>query len=247
MRYSCVIFDLDGTIYFGRKLANKANDVIHLVRKLYKNVFFVTNNSAKKREEIWHKLLNMGIDAELGEVINSGYAIAKYLNENKYQEVYCIGTQSLKSEIESFKIKTDSKTPEAIVVGYNKDFSLNDLNEVLNLDLKNYKLIIANQERTYPGENGVIMPGAGPIVKAVEYALNKKTDIIIGKPNPIMVKLITSNLHIKPEDICVVGDSYESDIKMAQSYGADSILISEKSNAECKTIKQLSNLLEVFK
>lgn len=248
MKCKCIIFDLDGTIYFGNKLADKANDVIKLARKLYKNVFFVTNNSAKTRCEIWQKLVALGIDVLENEVITSSYAIAKYLKENNYTNIVCIGTDSLKQQINEFGVNISDNLAQAVVIGYNKGFKLSDIDFLKNINLAdNYKIIVANRERSYPSDNAYILPGAGPIVSAVECLLNKQTDVVIGKPSPTMLEIMVSGLNLLPQEICVVGDSFESDIKMAMAYGSQSILISDKENDECKTIKKLEELLEIMK
>lgn len=247
MKHRCYIFDLDGTIYFGDALADNANAVILRARQNSDAIFFVTNNSAKSRKEIYEKLLKMGIDVKLEEVITSSYAIAKYLATNKLQNVYCIGTHSLKDELKNNSIELSLDNIENIVVGYNKDFKLDDLTELLNLNVsKSVKLIVANKERTYPSKDNQILAGAGPIVSAVEYALNKTTDVIIGKPNRIMLEIILKGFNFKPKEVCVIGDSLDSDIKMAQLYGADSILITDKSYDDIRTIKKLEELLEII-
>uniref|UniRef100_UPI0039B854EB HAD-IIA family hydrolase n=1 Tax=Candidatus Ruminimicrobium bovinum TaxID=3242779 RepID=UPI0039B854EB len=246
-KYKCIIFDLDGTIYFGNELAPRANDVITKLRNKFDTVFFMTNNSAKTREQIHAKLVSMGIDVKIDEVITSSYAIAKYLKYNNFTDVYCIGTEYLKEEIELQNINTKSKKPQAIVVGYNSNFKLDDLNELLNINLEKYKLIIANRERCYPKEKGYIVPGAGPIVSAVENLLNKNVDIVIGKPSIEMLKMAVLNLNILPNEICVIGDSFESDIEMAKKYGADGILITKDKKYNCKCIEKLADLLDIIK
>ena len=246
MKYKCIIFDLDGTIYFGNELAEKANDVILLARIIAEKIFFVTNNSAKTRKQILDKLISLNLDVQLEEVITSSYAISQYLKYNKFNEVYCIGTNDLKKQLEENNIITNSKTPSAIVVGYNKDFKLSDLEELANINAQDCKLVVANKERIYPRENNYIMPGAGPIVNAIEALLDKKTDIIIGKPNIEMLKYALKDYNFNPKDILIVGDSYDSDIKMAQAYGADCILITKEKRNDCQCIEKLADLLEIL-
>ena len=247
MAYKCIVFDLDGTIYFGSQPAFMAGEIIQKARNNARYVFFITNNSAKTRQQIFEKLSSMQLDVKYEQIINSGYAVAKFLHDNNYKKVYSIAAQPLKEEILSFGIEPVSKTPQAVVVGYMPDFKLTDLTELLNIEKpEDYKLIIANKERFYPGDNGILMPGAGPVVSAVENVLNKTTDFIIGKPNPLMLKTITSGLDIKPEEICVVGDSYESDIKMAKAYGADSFFITQKPVEGTRCIGRLAELAELL-
>jgi len=246
VKYSCIVFDLDGTIYFGNKLANKANQVIQKARTLSKKTFFITNNSAKTRKQVLQKLENMGIDIKLEELVTSSYAVALYLKANNYYNVYCIGTKSFKDEIEQFNINTSADNPQAVVVGYNPNFKLDDLNELANINLSNYKLIAANKERIYPKENGYLVPGAGAIISAVENLLNRKTDVIVGKPNVGILKAALSGFDFKPKEICVVGDSYDSDIKMAENFGANGILISDEYKPDCLCISKLADLLEIW-
>ena len=242
----CIIFDLDGTIYFGTQLANQANEVISWARSVCSYVFFITNNSAKTRQQIFDKLVNMGIDVKLDEVITSSYVIAKYLQENQYRKVYCIGTTDLKDEIRLLGINPMSTSPQAIVVGYDPNFKLSDLNQMANMNLQNYRLIVANKDRSYPINDGYVVPGAGPIVSAVKTLLNKQEDVVIGKPNPAMLDIMLKDLHISPQNIYVVGDNYNSDIKMAQAYGANGVLITASPKTDCPCIRKLSELLGIL-
>lgn len=247
MDKKAIVFDLDGTIYFGEDLAENAKEILQFCYEKFEYVFFITNNSAKTREEIYQKLLKMGLKIDINQLITCGFTIAKYLNKNNYKEVFSIGTASLKSEIESQGITSNSDNPQAIIVGYNRDFCLEDLKPIVKYKDTDCKLIIANKEHSYPVDNKEILPGAGQIVVSVEYTLNKSFDICIGKPNPMMLEMMLENLSIKPEDVLVVGDSYESDIKMAQTYGAEGVLISDEQKTDCICIKELSELLEVIK
>ena len=245
--YKCIIFDLDGTIYFGNNLADKANEVIKKSRSISDYIFFVTNNSAKTRQEIYERLVEMGIDVELNEVITSSYAIGKYLKDNNIKSVYCIGTESLANEIKNNGIDINNDFVETVVVGYNKDFKLDDLTELLNSNISTkVSLIVANKERAYPTKNKMILGAAGPIVSAVECVLNKQTDKIIGKPNKIMLDIVLKDLGLDPKEVCVIGDSLESDVKMAQNYGADYIWITDSQTKEHRTIKKLEELLEIL-
>lgn len=248
MKSSCFVFDLDGTIYFGNTLAPKANEVIQCVRNKCAHLFFVTNNSAKTHRQLYEKLLRLGIDIRESELINSGYTIGKYLKKHNYQRVLCIGTADLKQEIAKLGIDPRADKPEAVIVGYNKEFRLDDLIPLIALKDKNCELIIANTEHSYPAADGVRLPGAGPIVAAVEMMLNKKFDTCIGKPNPMMLEVILDGLNVSAESVYVVGDSYLSDVQLAKNYGAKAVLISQTVSPEpqVQIIRKLEDLLEWF-
>lgn len=247
-KIKCVVFDLDGTIYFGKELAEKANEVVQAARQKFQNVFFITNNSNQSRTQVHERIQGFQINAELKEVINTSYALAKYLSDNEYKKVYCLGTNALAEEISSFEIITDSKFPQAIVIGYDKDFNLMKLENAINVFHKNCKIIVASKERTYPRTPEIMSPGAGPLAAAFEHAVNKDCDMVIGKPNSFMLDLMTQNLNLKPEEILVVGDSYEIDVQMAKNYGAEAILINNngKIHKDCVTVKELKDILDLW-
>lgn len=243
----CIVFDLDGTLYFGNQIAKDAPEIIKKCYEKFEHVFFVTNNSAKTRDEIFQKLINMGFELKLEQLMTCGYAIVNYLKQNCHKTVFCIGTESLKKELISENINIAIDNIDAVVIGYNKEFKLDDLNPLVKYKDSGIKLIVANKEHSYPVDNKELLPGIGQIVVAVEYTLNKSFDIRIGKPNSLMVDMLVSKYDIKPEEIVVIGDNYESDIVMAQNYGATGIYITNEKREDCICIKELSELLEVIK
>ena len=228
----CVVFDLDGTIYFGKELAEKANEVISYARTKYGSIAFATNNSALKREKIFDRLISMGIkDIEVNDVMNSTYIIPSYLKSNGIDRVWSIGTNDLKMELSEKGINPSSNNPQAIIIGYNPKFVLTDIEEALNVYSEDCKIIVANVERSYPKSHNVLTPGCGAIVASFCHTVNRKIDVILGKPEPDMLLTVAKEKKVLPENILMVGDSYISDITMANKIGAQSIWInSNKTN-----------------
>jgi ribonucleotide monophosphatase NagD (HAD superfamily) len=62
------------------------------------------------------------------------------------------------------------------------------------------------------------------MVWAIIGATGRKPDFIVGKPNPYMLVIICEANGLLPENICVVGDVPESDMRMASSFGTLGIL-----------------------
>lgn len=245
-----VVFDLDGTIYFGSKnLAPKANEVVNLVRKKYHNIFFATNNSAVTLDVLQQRLLQLGIDVAKDEIISAGFLIKNYIVNHNLKNIYCLTTDDLANELKKSGVVTDSIQPQAIVIGYDKNFCMDKLEKAINVYIKDCKIIVANMDRTYPRENGIIAPGAGPIVSAFKYAVNNRDkDIIIGKPSTEMLAYIAKKADLKPENILMIGDSIESDMRMASSFGAKCIYIRNNNPSvnDCLSVNELKELLEIM-
>ena len=107
-------------------------------------------------------------------------------------------------------------------------------------------LILQREERVYPGENGRLLPGCGAMTAPVEWCANRQCDLVIGKPNTMMVDYIKSAYHIDESNILVVGDTYESDIEMAKRAGCYSVLISSQYYDDTICIDSIKDLPSVF-
>lgn len=87
-----VLFDLDGTIYYGSQLIERADKVVEAFKNTGKRIFFMTNNSTKSRQQICDKLLGMGLDCHKKQIYTSGYAAALYAQNKGYKSIYVFGT-----------------------------------------------------------------------------------------------------------------------------------------------------------
>ncbi|MBR2865363.1 MAG: HAD-IIA family hydrolase [Elusimicrobiaceae bacterium] len=247
-KVKCVVFDLDGTIYFGKNLADQAVQIIDYAREKAGHVFFATNNSAKTPLEIYEKLHERGIHLTPDEVLTSSFLLAEYLLKHNLHQTITIGTDSLKTFLHEKGISTDSKKAKAFVVGYDPKATLKDLDYPLNYLPKDYLFIAANFERSYPIENGWKTPGAGAMVKMAEFVLQKETDVFVGKPHSVMLKWIANKFELTPQEILMVGDQYKSDIQMAENFGAHALLVTngEANPYPCKHITALAQLKELL-
>ena len=68
---------------------------------------------------------------------------------------------------------------------------------------------------------------------AIEHACGRRPDYEVGKPNTLLLEMITAEDDVKPHEVLVVGDVLESDIAMAHHFGSPSVLVSAtEANAE---------------
>lgn len=245
--FDVVMFDLDGTIYYGSQIIKGANKTISFFRENGKKVYFSTNNSTKTRKHIYDKLFHMGVDCQLDEVITSGYLAALYAKRNNMQSIYIFGSMDLVEEFEEQGVSVvQDESAENLLIGYNPEMTYEGLTSALQVALHAKHIVACNKERVYPGENARLMPGCGAMTAPIEWCANRKCDIIIGKPNSLMVDVISEKSNIPNCRVLVIGDTYESDIAMANSAGAQSILIS-KSKYNCQSVSEISKIEDYFR
>ncbi|MCD8212697.1 MAG: HAD-IIA family hydrolase [Campylobacter sp.] len=222
-----VIFDLDGTVYFGNKIADGVIRVIDALQNNGYNILFFTNNSTKSRAYILEKLLKLGIQTELKKIYTSSYATVIFLKEHGINDIFLIGSNDFNEEIMNEGIRiVDENHCNAVVVGLDINFNYYTLSKGL-LAVKRCKRVIAsNIDKNYPVENNIIKPGANAMVSALLGSIGSNVSLdVIGKPNCYMLEILCKDWQLDKRHIYVVGDSIESDIAMANNFGCKSILV----------------------
>lgn len=223
-----VIFDLDGTLYCGSSPVRNATYTVNQLRKTGLQILFLTNNSVKTRGQIRSKLLQMEIQCFENEVITSGYTAALYAKHNNLSDIYICGSENLQEEFKNAEFAVcSSKCAKNLVIGYDPDFSYTKLCEAFSVALNAEHIIACNKERSFPGNDRRLLPGCAAMVASIEYCANRSADVVVGKPHTRMLELVCREHNLKPNQILVVGDTYESDIVMAQEFGCRSAYFNE--------------------
>jgi HAD superfamily hydrolase (TIGR01457 family) len=257
--YSGYILDLDGVIWVGEKPLPEAIEAVKRLKEIGKKVLFVSNNSTKSRKDYEKRLRNLGLDAKVEDIINSGYATAVLLRE-KYRkgDVYVVGEKGLVEELENQGFRVVSreecweKGADFVVVGMDRGFDYWKIATAMRAIRRGALYIATNADKTFPSEKG-LLPGAGTMIAAISTASGKDPDIIVGKPSKHIFEITLKNIGLRKEEVLVVGDRIDTDIEGAHKAGISSLLIltgvTSKEEVEKSQIKPdfvLSSLKELF-
>lgn len=223
------IFDLDGTVYVDEKLIDGAKEAIQQLRERGDKIVFLTNKSIATITSYVKKLKKLGIDVGRESVVNSNYLTARYLSSrmNPNDKAMVIGEKPLYDELKQMGIKvSDDETDVSyVVLGWDRKFTYEKLNRAYQA-WKNGAIVVAtNPDRTCPVDGGQI-PDCGAIIGALEGATGEKVDIILGKPSLLAAKFIVEEiLRLPPRNCYIVGDRLETDIRMGNGYGINTVLV----------------------
>jgi len=220
-----ILLDLDGTVYRGNEVIEGVPETIAKLRKQGMKIFFISNASMKTREEQMEKLRSMGIDCELNEIYNTAFATAGYIKKN-YPDarVYVISEGGLKKEIEKAGIAViDNENANVVAIGLDTKLTFEKLATALRAILDGAEFIASNVDRVYPTERGWL-PGSGTIAAFLEYGTKKKP-IVIGKPEPHLIRAVLENEKLKKNEVLIVGDNYETDLKAAKEMKMECALV----------------------
>lgn len=220
------IFDLDGTIYIGDEPIPGADYVLQQLREGGSKIRFVTNNPRFSREFYADKLNGMGIEAEVFEIVTSGWLTARYLKKNpSYGKVFMIGEQQLKSELLKSGIHlVEVDKADTVLVSFDTTLTYEKLQYAF-LSIKNGANFIAtNPDSICPTPDGGLVD-AGAIIAALETSTGKKVQKVIGKPSKLVAQLLVEELDVSPEKCVVVGDRLNTDVRLGKKAGMKSIWI----------------------
>ena len=235
------IFDLDGTVYLSDRLIPGADRVIRLLRENGKKIVYLSNKPVQTREDYASKLTHLGIPTPPEEVVNSTLVMINYLKKNApHAKVFVVGETPFVEELKraGFQITDEPDEIEYVVVAFDRTFDYRKLNISFQAIKRGAHFVATNPDRTCPVEGGEIPDCAG-MIAAIEAVTQKKVEVIVGKPSPLIIQTALEVMGLRPEECILIGDRLETDIKMGKNSGIATGLVLTGVTDE-KTLKESS-------
>jgi HAD superfamily hydrolase (TIGR01450 family) len=226
-KYDYYIFDLDGTIYRGEHLIPNAEKVVNHLKLLNKKIVFVSNKTTGTAKDYYLLLKNWGLNVEENEIINSTIVASSYLKKNFNGEIFfAIGEDSFISEIEKSSLKYSTIPEEIKIILVTLDRTLNYKKlEIAARALENgARFFAANIDDTCPVDDGEVID-AGSTISALQKRTHRKLELHFGKPSQFMFNEIKNRLQFIPSKTLLIGDRLETDIRMGNEFGIDTVLV----------------------
>jgi HAD superfamily hydrolase (TIGR01457 family) len=233
------IFDLDGTVYLSDQLIPGADRVIRLLRENGKKVVFLSNKPLQTKEDYASKLTHLGVLTQPDEVVNSTLVMINYLRKNAPKaKVFVVGEIPFVEEVRraGFTVTEEPKEIDYVVVAFDRTFDYRKLNIAFQAIKLGAHFVATNPDRTCPVEGGEIPDCAG-MIAAIEAVTQKKVEVIVGKPSPLIIQTALKIMGLKPEDCILIGDRLETDIMMGKNSGIATGLVLTGVTDE-KTLKE---------
>ena len=227
--YDAFLIDLDGVVWRGDTPIPKADRTIATLREQDKRIVFITNNSSKTPRDYAVKLMRMNIPTGPEDIVTSGHAVTAKLERLELKpgaRVHVLGGEGLARVLasERFVPTTDATDVEAVVIGWKRDLTFEDIRRAADLARDGLPLIASNSDATYPADEGRVLPGTGAILAAVETASGRKATVV-GKPRPELFELALERADVDAHRALVVGDRPETDLVGARAAGIPCALV----------------------
>ncbi len=75
-----------------------------------------------------------------------------------------------------------------------------------------------------PSPEGPV-PDIGAMMSLVEASTGRKSDVVIGKPNPGIVNALAEEWGLEPKEMVMVGDRLYTDIALGKTAGITTVLV----------------------
>lgn len=225
---TCYMLDMDGVIYRESQVLPGAAELIGLFLEKSIPFLFLTNHSAPTAEDLVVKLSHLGIpNLNPRHFYTSAQNTADFLNEMHPRcTAYVIGEAGLNLALQTAKIPNDSISPNYVVIGEG-NHRIDRINKAHELIERGARLVVTNPDHGCPISSKTTHLGAAALSAYLEAGTGQRP-YYLGKPNPYMFTRACKRFGIKdihPNNVVMVGDTMETDIRGAVEIGFQSYLV----------------------
>ncbi len=224
-----VLLDLDGCVWFGDQLADGAIELVAALRVSGRTVGFLTNTSNHNALHVAAKLVSLGIEATVEDVMMPVDSLAEHPMMRDRPRVWFFGPADIREAVAA--LAPLAETPEEadlVVLGRDTKLTYADLADALHVLVRGGGLLAFNVDPRVPVEGGRMLPGTGAVAAALSYASGVQPEVV-GKPAPVFFEAAMKRFGTTPERAVMIGDTLDSDIAGGASVGMRTVLVGKGS------------------
>lgn len=226
-----VALDLDGTIYNGSTLFPFTIPFLNKMKELGVSYSFLTNNPTKSSTDYVKHFAKMGIDSEESDFYTSSQATIDYLHKYHptYKRLFILGTASMIKEFEDAGFisvsEDENDVPDAVLVSFDKTLVYSRLCRAAWWISNKLPYFATNPDKVCPTDENIVLVDCGSICESLWYATDRRPDLVIGKPDPKMLRGIMDLHQLDESEVVMIGDRVYTDIAMAHNANALGVLV----------------------
>ncbi len=223
--YDLAMLDLDGVVYVGPEAVPGAADHLRAARAAGMRVAFITNNASRPPEAVVRHLVDLGVEADVEDVVTSAQAAARVLVDRlgAGARVVLLGGQGLEvalaeAGLVAVGVEDDA---DAVVTGYGPQVVWADVMRAAVRIRGGLWWVASNTDLTIPTAYGVA-PGHGVLVETLRRFAEVEP-VVAGKPaRPLLDETVRRVGGDRP---LMVGDRLDTDIEGGRNVEVDTLLV----------------------
>jgi HAD superfamily hydrolase (TIGR01457 family) len=221
----CFLLDMDGTFYLGDRLLRGALRFVEVVQEQGRDYLFLTNNSSKHRRQYAEKISRLGLPVPESRIFTSGEATALHLQATRPRcRTFLVGTEALAEDLLAYGLYVDDDAPDVVVLGFDTGLTYARLWRLCDLVRAGLPYIATHADFNCPTEAG-FMPDVGAMIAFVKASTGREPDLVVGKPNRLIVDTASRKLGIPVQALAMVGDRLYTDIALGRTAGIPTVLV----------------------
>ena len=239
-RHSVILFDAYGVLANSDLVIPGAREAIDHLNEADKHYFVLTNDASALPKTRAARYENLGLAIDAGRIITSGSLLKGHFNEHGLEGTRCVVLGPVDSEryVESaggVVVSADGDF-DALVIGDQSGFPLLETGRVVLTGLirlidsgRPPRLILPNPDLIYPSDEGFAF-ASGTVAQMFEGALalrypdrSELRFTRLGKPHAAIYE--EAHRRSGTMDMVMIGDTPDTDIRGANSFGIASALV----------------------
>jgi len=226
-----VVFDMDGTLYSGKTLFDYTKQTLDTLESLGVGYTYLTNNSSLSAKDYLHKITELGLNGTSENIFTSSLATIAYLKKHHptLKKVYVLGTQSLRDEFVeygySLATEDNAEEPDIVIAAFDTTLTFDRLCRAAWWVKQGKPYIATHPDKICPTDLPTVLVDCGAICACIETAIGRSPDVVLGKPDRVMIDGIIEKHGLKTDEIAMVGDRLYTDMEMARQVGIIGVLV----------------------
>ena len=226
-----IVFDMDGTLYSGKTLFDYTKQTLDTLESLGIGYTYLTNNSSLSAKDYLHKITKLGLNGTSENIFTSSLATIAYLKKHHpmLKKVYVLGTQSLRDEFVEYgyspATEDNAEEPDLVIAAFDTSLTFDRLCKAAWWVKQGKPYIATHPDKICPTDLPTVLVDCGAICACIETATGRAPDVVLGKPDRVMIDGIIEKHGLKTNEIAMVGDRLYTDMEMARQAGIIGVLV----------------------
>ena len=217
-----LLIDLDGVLYIGSKPVEGAVEYMNRIVERGVPFRYITNTTRMSRKSLIESLRSMSFPAEPEWIFSAPMAAKQYVVKKNYKSIFLLTGGDVLGDFEDLPL-SDTAADVVVMGDPGEEVDYHSLNHGFRLLMEGADFVAMQRNRYWRTEQGLVMD-AGAFVTALEYASGKPAKVV-GKPSVDFFDLAVESLGVRKEEVAMIGDDIEADIKGAIDANITPILV----------------------